>query len=116
MTSLISISGRAMFDQHDVAADVEDTGESYPAWMLFIWTVNDMVPETFATTGDDFPIMLTNEPGVGWLTEQYEKARVLIPPSDTDNSVVIVADDMTLYPIWDKAMQIVVSGGIHTHT
>lgn len=112
---LISLSGRALFSPKDVAHDVEDTGEAYPAWMLFIWTVNDMVPETFATEGTSYPIIHIDEPGDGWLTEEYEKARVLLPPDGSDNSIGIVADDVTLYPIWDKAMQIVAQGGIHEH-
>lgn len=106
-----------MFDIHDVALDVQagasDETGPFPAWVLFIWTVNDMVPETFYTTKE--PRVVHDEPAPGWQTEHYDKARVLMPPEDSGNKVAIVADDMSLYPVWDQAMQIVVSGNIHKH-
>lgn len=109
-----------MFDPYEVAEDRERVGEHrgpFPAWILFIWLVNDMVPGTFAT--EDSPkedlIIKPDEPARGWLTEQYPKARVMRPPVDSDAKIAIVADDFSLYPVWDKAMQMVVSGNIHTH-
>lgn len=117
MTELVALSGRALFDRNDVAFDTEATGDDrgpYYAWMLFMWKVNAMVPEVFATKGNKVTLH-EDEPAQGWLTEKYERARVLLPPDDSDSLIMIQAEDMRLYPVWDLAMQQVVAGGIHRH-
>ncbi len=117
MTSLVALNGRALFDRHDVALDTEATGNDrgpYYAWMLFTWKVNVMVPETFAT--DEQKIRIEHDvPAPGWKTEMYDTARILHPPEDSGSKVMIQADDVRLYPVWDQAMQQVVSGNIHRH-
>ncbi len=115
--NLVAINGRAVFDQHDVAFDVEaapDKRGPYLAWLLFVWIVNDMVPETFITKGRKLKLE-KDSPGKGWITEQYETARVMRPPVNSTDKVIVQADDMRLYPVWDQAMQQVVSGSIHRH-
>lgn len=116
MSNLIAIHGRAMFAHDDVSIETEGpegTGPFY-SWMLFTWYVNEMVPETFATDAAKISV-LPDTPARGWTTEQYEKARILHPPVDSDNVIIIQADDPRLYPVWDAAMQRVVAGGIHKH-
>lgn len=106
-----------MFRTDDVAFDTEaapDKRGPYYAWMLFIWKVNEMVPETFATNKGDIKIE-NDTPAPGWKTETYSTARVLLPPSDGDSQILIQADDPRLYHVWDQAMQQVVAGNIHTH-
>lgn len=106
-----------MFDVNDVAFDMDAApGERGPyyAWMLFTWKVNEMVPETFST--DEKHIKVERDaPAPGWITEQYATARVLRPELDSGDMVMIQADDMRLYPVWDEAMKQVVAGGIHQH-
>lgn len=117
MTNLVALNGRALFDVDDVAYDTEATPDErgpYYAWMLFIFKVNRMVPETFATKGKDIEL-LRDTPARGWMTEKYKTARVLRPPLDSDSLILIQADDMRLYPVWDHAMKQVVSGNIHKH-
>lgn len=117
MTSLVALNGKAMFRTDDVAVDVEaapDQRGPFYAWMLFIWKVNSMVPETFSTNKKSIKVE-HNSPARGWTTETYRNARVLIPPSGTDNQVLIQADDVRLFHVWDQAMQQVVSGDIHKH-
>lgn len=117
MTDLVALNGRALFDRNDVAFDTEAVADErgpYYAWMLFTWKVNTMVPEVFATKGDKV-VLHEDRPAVGWITEQYERARVMLPPEDSDSLIMIQADDVRLYPVWDLAMQQVVSGNIHRH-
>lgn len=117
MPNLVALAGRAIFDQHDVAYDiVSDTDDCGPylAWMLFIWAVNDMVPETFVTKGRKLTLE-NDSPAPGWVTERYGTARVMRPPVGSTNKIIVQADDMRLYPVWDQAMQQVVSGNIHRH-
>lgn len=116
MSKLIALNGRALFEHDDVSIETDGpngTGPYY-AWMLFTWYVNEMVPETFAT--DDKGINILNDtPAHGWTTEEYKTARIMLPPLDSGNMIMIQADDPRLYPIWDAAMQKVVAGGIHKH-
>lgn len=94
----------------------DDSGPFY-AWTLFVYFVNSMVPETFATEAspESSVTVSYDTPAQGWTTEQYATARIMLPPLDSDEAIAIIAEDIALYPIWDKAMQMVVSGGIHTH-
>ena len=106
-----------MFDVDDVAFDTEaapDERGPYYAWMLFTWKVNEMVPEVFATKSKNIKIE-PDTPAPGWVTEQYKRARIMRPPVDSGSQILIQADDMRLYPIWDSAMQQVVAGNIHRH-
>ena len=115
--NLVALSGRAMFDVDDVAFDMDaapDERGPYYAWMLFTWKVNEMVPETFATNEKGIKVH-KDRPAPGWITEEYATARVLRPPLDSDSKIMVQADDMRLYPVWDQAMQQVVAGGIHKH-
>lgn len=117
MTHLIALNGRALFDVNDVAYDTEAAPNErgpYYAWMLFIWKVNQMVEETFSTKGKHIEIE-HDSPSPGWTTEKYKTARVLRPPVDSGSKILIQADDVRLYPVWDHAMQQVVSGNIHRH-
>ena len=117
MKDLIALNGRAIFDIDDVAYDIEAEGEDrgpWFAWMLFVWKVNRMVPETFATKGRDIKI-LRDDPAPGWLTEQYESARIMRPVLVDSSQVMIQAEDPRLYPVWDEAMQQVVAGDMHRH-
>lgn len=118
MTDLLALNGRAMFDPNEVTFDRNaPEGQPqgpFPAWIVFTWRVNVMQPETFST--DERSITLEfNEPATGWVTERYAKARVMHPPEGSGNKVLVQADDMSLYQIWDMAYYDVVSGGLHTH-
>lgn len=68
-----------------------------------MWGVNALVPETFTTIHSKGKIKLhTDEPAVGWLTEEYEKARILRPQNEqAGDMVIIVAEDPELYTVWD---------------
>lgn len=115
--NLVALNGRAVFDQHDVAFDVEAAPNKrgpYAAWLLFLWLVNDMVPETFITKGKNLTVE-HDSPGSGWVTEKYQSARVILPPVDSTDKIIVQADDIRLYPVWDQAMQQVVKGNIHRH-
>lgn len=117
MTNDVALGGRAIFNTNDVAFDTEATGDErgpYYAWMLFTWKVNEMVPEVFATKGDSL-IVLEDSPAMGWTTEKYERARIMHPPEGSDSKMLIQADDVKLYPVWDAAMQSVVDGHMHSH-
>lgn len=117
MTTLIALNGRALFNPDDVAFDVDATETEergpYFAWMLFTWKVNEMVPEVFVTKGTGVTLH-EDTPAKGWFTEEYERARIILPPNP-DNMIMIQADDVRLWPVWDQAMQTVVSGNIHQH-
>lgn len=117
MTNDVALSGRAIFDPDDVAFDTEATGDErgpFFAWMLFTWKVNEMVPEVFATKGSRITIE-DDSPARGWITEKYERARIMHPPADSGSQIMIQADDVRLYPIWDAAMRHVMQGDMHKH-
>jgi hypothetical protein len=107
-----------MFDPAEVTFDRDaPEGQSqgpFPAWIVFTWRVNAMQPETFST--DERAITLEFDvPAKGWVTERYQHARVIHPPVDSGNKILVQADDMKLYHIWDVAYHDVITGGLHTH-
>lgn len=106
-----------MFDRNDVSIDLEapagDQRGPFYSWMLFTWRVNEMVPETFATTTGKFKV-IRDDPA-GWVTEQYQTARILTPPEGSDSMVIVQADDVRLFPIWDAAYNMVITSGLHRH-
>ena len=73
-----------------------------------------MLPETFATEPKSHVKILKNQPARGWITEQYDKARVLLPPPNSGNQIAIIAEDMGLMKIWDLAFT-EIAKTIHTH-
>jgi hypothetical protein len=117
LTTELSLGGRAVFDLSDVAFDAEAApGERGPfyAWMLFIWKVNEMVPETFSTDASGITIK-HDEPADGWTTEEYTTARIMFPPEGSDSAMMIQADDPRLNVVWDVAYKTVLSGHMHKH-
>lgn len=104
------MGGRAIFPPNAVTHDVRDGSGPHPAWQVFIWHVNSMLPDTFNT-----PHILLDTPALGWTTEDYDKAQVVMPTPGSGNSIMITTKLFAMWPLWDQAMKMCIEGNLHEH-